>query len=92
MYFKDSEALGLESEAHAAEIGADHAYTPLEDGSEDEEIETDISIGSATDLKPTESSMFWVPLLIGVSDIIIGIASGMTIKFFPLFFKGEQTC
>eukprot|EP00667_Euglena_gracilis_P011905 EG_transcript_12183 len=31
----------------------------------------------------------WVPWVIGVSNILSGLAAGMTIKFFPLFFKNE---
>merc|ERR1711957_861365 len=31
----------------------------------------------------------WVPWIVGLSDIVLGLASGMTIKFFPLFFQNE---
>ncbi len=31
----------------------------------------------------------WIPFILATSDIIIGLASGMTIKFFPIFFKDE---
>jgi len=32
----------------------------------------------------------WIPGLLAISDVLYGIASGMTVKFFPLFFKNES--
>lgn len=32
----------------------------------------------------------WIPAIAAVSDCIAGLASGMTIKFFPLFFENES--
>jgi len=32
---------------------------------------------------------WWIPRVLVTSDMISGLASGMTIKFFPLFFKDE---
>ncbi|EKX38858.1 hypothetical protein GUITHDRAFT_89258 [Guillardia theta CCMP2712] len=32
---------------------------------------------------------FWIPAILICSDIIAALASGMTIKFFPLFFQNE---
>lgn len=34
-----------------------------------------------------EMNQEWIPFIITSSDILYGIASGMTIKFFPLFFE-----
>eukprot|EP00994_Dinema_validum_P008063 NODE_706_length_1406_cov_95.630803_g521_i0.p1 GENE.NODE_706_length_1406_cov_95.630803_g521_i0~~NODE_706_length_1406_cov_95.630803_g521_i0.p1 ORF type:complete len:448 (+),score=118.81 NODE_706_length_1406_cov_95.630803_g521_i0:61-1344(+) len=31
----------------------------------------------------------WVPLVLSLSDIVVGFGAGMTIKFFPLFFQIE---
>lgn len=31
----------------------------------------------------------WIPYLLFIGDIISSLASGMTIKFFPLWFKNE---
>ena len=28
----------------------------------------------------------WIPLLVFSGDVVTGLASGMTIKFFPIFF------
>lgn len=35
-------------------------------------------------------SMRWIPGTVILSDVIGGLASGMTIKFFPLFFENES--
>uniref|UniRef100_A0A7S3V2F7 Major facilitator superfamily (MFS) profile domain-containing protein n=1 Tax=Aplanochytrium stocchinoi TaxID=215587 RepID=A0A7S3V2F7_9STRA len=35
------------------------------------------------------SALYWVPRLLAFSDVVLALASGMTIKFFPLFFKEE---
>lgn len=90
VYFKDSAALGLESEAQCPQ-GAEsseanaYAYAELDSSeTEAEQAETDSPEQSVT----KDASMFWVPLITSCSDITVGIASGMTIKFFPLFFKG----
>ena len=32
---------------------------------------------------------FWVPMFISLSDVMQGLAAGMTIKFFPIFFMDE---
>ena len=32
---------------------------------------------------------FWVPLLVSLNDVTQGLAAGMTIKFFPIFFMDE---
>ncbi len=37
----------------------------------------------------TRRALYWVPRIVLTSDVIFGIASGTTIKFFPLFFKQE---
>jgi hypothetical protein len=31
--------------------------------------------------------MAWIPVVLALTDCIMGLASGMTIKFFPIFFK-----
>ena len=33
---------------------------------------------------------YWVPRILVATDMTAGFASGMTIKFFPLFFKEES--
>jgi MFS family permease len=37
----------------------------------------------------TRRALYWVPRIVLTSDILFGIASGTTVKFFPLFFKTE---
>lgn len=36
---------------------------------------------------PSPRVVWWVPHLIFASNLVLGIASGMTIKFFPLYFR-----
>lgn len=36
---------------------------------------------------PSPRAVWWVPHLIFASNLLLGIASGMTIKFFPLYFR-----
>lgn len=33
---------------------------------------------------------YWIPRIVVGSDLLVGFASGMTVKFFPLFFKEES--
>lgn len=49
------------------------------------EVETD----SSSSLTPLQKRQQWIPYIIFVQGIIFAIGSGMTIKFFPLFFKDE---
>eukprot|EP00667_Euglena_gracilis_P010472 EG_transcript_10655 len=73
--FLDAKALGAESEALTA-TAAEEAV-PLVDRLPDIEVRW-WRIGPR-----------WVPWLMVLSDVIFGVASGMTVKFFPLFFQNE---
>jgi len=80
--FLDRHKLGEESEA--VQVTAAQRDPPAEDA---EDNETLIGGGKAALcgwLTPNA-----VPWIIGASEIVIGFASGMTIKFFPLFFLNE---
>lgn len=33
--------------------------------------------------------MAWIPGVLALTDCVMGLASGMTIKFFPIFFKDK---
>ena len=80
--FKDSNTLGEESEAlHVQE----QAYEALQ---EEEEVETQEEPSQESQKARWEASV-WVPRVCCTADMMFGIASGMTIKFFPLFFKEE---
>eukprot|EP00924_Labyrinthula_sp_SR-Ha-C_P003174 augustus_masked-scaffold_15-processed-gene-1.37-mRNA-1 protein AED:0.42 eAED:0.42 QI:0/-1/0/1/-1/1/1/0/460 len=50
--------------------------------------ESELDVDEET-LKRKELAYKYVPVLMTSSDMIGGVASGMTIKFFPLFFKEE---
>ncbi len=34
-------------------------------------------------------TMAWIPGVLALTDCVMGLASGMTIKFFPIFFKDK---
>lgn len=72
-FFDDSEALGSESESHAGPIRATSA-TVHEEGMPHKRE-------GLCGLSPKN-----IPHILLGSDIISGLASGMTIKFFPLYF------
>jgi hypothetical protein len=59
--------------------GADGGQITSEGGELAEEEELDAASPLA----------FWVPLLVSLSDVTQGLAAGMTIKFFPIFFMDE---
>lgn len=44
---------------------------------------------SSSSLTPLQKRQKWIPYIIFVQDVIFALGSGMTIKFFPLFFKDE---
>ena len=44
---------------------------------------------SRTAAREVSRLAFWVPFLISLSDVLGGLAAGMTIKFFPIFFMDE---
>mmetsp|Transcript_40990 Transcript_40990/g.65929 ORF Transcript_40990/g.65929 Transcript_40990/m.65929 type:complete len:489 (-) Transcript_40990:5249-6715(-) len=58
---------------------------------EDDNTTSLLSESIETDLTPKKgyNAKYWVPRIVVTADIISGLASGMTIKFFPLFFKDE---
>jgi MFS family permease len=79
MFFDDKKALD-ESEEESDERDGDDQ----EDSGEgnDEEAEE-------TPLTTLQKRQKWIPYIIFIQSIIFAIGSGMTIKFFPLFFKDE---
>lgn len=49
-------------------------------------VKTTKQIEQATEIDIPPSMRFYVPLAIAIGDVITGLASGMTIKFFPIYF------
>mmetsp|Transcript_5899 Transcript_5899/g.6783 ORF Transcript_5899/g.6783 Transcript_5899/m.6783 type:complete len:371 (-) Transcript_5899:77-1189(-) len=67
-------------------LNPSHGRRSASSASEDDgEIGEDVAVKTHS-----PSALYWVPRLFAVSDVILGVASGMTIKFFPLFFKEES--
>ena len=100
-FFSDEKSLGAESEAFGA-ADTDEITTPLvvededEDDDEDEDAEaprrcqsTDSMVSDlgspATDTRPFKYRV--IPYLVATSDMLTMLGSGMTIRFFALFFK-----
>ncbi|MCF2143334.1 MAG: MFS transporter [Candidatus Heimdallarchaeota archaeon] len=69
--FKDDRALGKESEAIAEEVAA---------------VNQEIKLGRLTQLDSKKAAKL-IPYLLITGNVIIGIGAGMTIKYFPIFFK-----
>ena len=64
---------------------------PLLEQEDDDNVgETTLSKEDDASEQISSSARYWVPRIIVGSDLIAGFASGMTIKFFPLFFKEES--
>lgn len=99
MFFDDSKAL---DEGDNEEEEEEEETTPLNQpqlGVDEEEIFQDENehegnnfddaqtvVAANTRLKKRQR---WIPYILFVSSVIMSIGSGMTVKFFPLFFKDE---
>lgn len=103
-FFTDDEALGEESESHAVSrsasrrtdgSGSGASSTPDAGRSRSRDVSGQLD-SVASSLAKYESHPTWcgmtasrIPHIIIASDMISGLASGMTIKFFPLYFAKE---
>eukprot|EP00668_Euglena_longa_P015848 GGOE01020014.1.p1 GENE.GGOE01020014.1~~GGOE01020014.1.p1 ORF type:complete len:356 (+),score=61.40 GGOE01020014.1:287-1354(+) len=81
--FQESKTLGHESEAIQAVPTHAQVESPAADCSEGS-LQPRFQAGKFLCIDAR-----WVPWVIGISNILSGLAAGMTIKFFPLFFKNE---
>lgn len=68
--------------------------TESEDDEEEHGVDEVVEIQSTNDRVESpqttlQTRQTWIPYIIFVQDVIFAIGSGMTIKFFPLFFKDE---
>lgn len=102
-FFTDDEALGEESESHAISRSTSRRPDGSSDGSSTPDVGPgrDMSVSGqldsvASSLAKYEGQATWcgmtaarIPHIIIASDLISGLASGMTIKFFPLYFAKE---
>ena len=100
--FRDEHALGAEAETHVGD-GSDTAQVPptqallaLDSSTSRVDVARPPpgSAARATQLHTGHNRIdarqrYWVPRITTASDILFGLASGMTIKYFPLFFKDE---
>jgi len=79
MLFDDDKALEESSDPDESDSPAETLEeTPLSDNSTTEEASPCCSYNPK-----------WIPYIIFVQGLVLAIGSGMTIKFFPLFFKDE---
>jgi len=99
LLFRDSDSLGMESEAapHSPLLPMGQVLDEsLEDGvpsigvvgSAENELSTPL-LSDEGEPPKLRGAKYYIPRMVLASDIMFGLASGMTIKFFPLFFKEE---
>jgi MFS family permease len=98
MLFDDSKAL---DEGTSSTISTSDDEEDASDGEEEEfedEIDTeDVQQGTegqqaepeTSTLTPLQKRQRWIPYIVFAQGLIFAMGSGMTIKFFPLFFKDE---
>ena len=64
-----------------------------EEEEEDEETNNNNAAPSSTNntpsLTPLEKRQLWIPYIVFAQGLIFALGSGMTVKFFPLFFKDQ---
>uniref|UniRef100_A0A7S2S739 Major facilitator superfamily (MFS) profile domain-containing protein n=1 Tax=Mucochytrium quahogii TaxID=96639 RepID=A0A7S2S739_9STRA len=93
--FRDSSTLGAESDAVRLEDPdacfdiTQSPYVALADDAGDLEVEEDPLVLEQLGNSSFEVAKYRIPRIVLMSDVFFGLASGMTIKFFPLFFKEE---
>jgi MFS family permease len=99
VFFDDSKALEEDPEhtvTTASQLDADTTDAvpePLPLVSDEEEPATTTTTTATTTIPQgpwmTRHCQRWIPYIIFVQGLILAIGSGMTVKFFPLFFKDE---
>merc|ERR1719159_380724 len=86
MLFNDDKALDTgDDTAGIEENGSDDSTEVITSDSSDAE---DGSLSSLS-LTPLQKRQKWIPYFVFISNLISALGSGMTVKFFPLFFKDE---
>jgi len=87
--YRDEETLGVESEAIVSEArGGVEALKGEDDLEEAEDEEGGAKYDKLREVGCLKAS--WVPGILWISDLIWCFGSGMTVKFFPIFFLSKK--
>ncbi len=91
MLFDDKKALEETDDEDLSEDDAgDETSDQPEALPEDEASSSDsLSSSSSSQRMPLQKRQEWIPYIVFTSGLISSLGSGMTVKFFPLFFKDE---
>eukprot|EP00532_Pseudo-nitzschia_australis_P000088 CAMPEP_0168204518 /NCGR_PEP_ID=MMETSP0139_2-20121125/25437_1 /TAXON_ID=44445 /ORGANISM="Pseudo-nitzschia australis, Strain 10249 10 AB" /LENGTH=571 /DNA_ID=CAMNT_0008130455 /DNA_START=53 /DNA_END=1768 /DNA_ORIENTATION=+ len=93
MFFDDKKALDESENENEEQTVAENDDDSNNDPSDqsDEEIENGSPISSSPETTQTilQKRQEWIPYLTFIAGLISSLGSGMTVKFFPLFFKDE---
>lgn len=86
MLFDDSKALETDESTVRGDEPINFADRSDGDAEESSPSSPETSSSSQT---PLQKRQEWIPYLVFISGLISSLGSGMTVKFFPLFFKDE---
>jgi len=91
MRFDDKKALETDDDDDDSDYGdvggvANSSDEP--EGIPEDEVSSSSS-ESSTAQSPLQKRQEWIPYIVFISGLISSLGSGMTVKFFPLFFKDE---
>jgi len=96
MLFDDKKALETDedsisgAENESDDGGDDNPSDQSDDNAEDGSVSSSSeSSSSSSPQTPLQKRQEWIPYLVFISNLISSLGSGMTVKFFPLFFKDE---
>jgi MFS family permease len=71
------------------EVGDENSDNDDDDSDDDSSDTGNIADEETVELTTLQRRQEWIPYIIFAQDLIAAFGSGMTIKFFPLFFKDE---
>ena len=86
MKFDDKKALEIDEDSNGGDDGDDENSSDQPNGEFEDESSPSESSSSRT---PLQKRQEWIPYIVFISGLISSLGSGMTVKFFPLFFKDE---
>jgi MFS family permease len=99
MFFDDAKALDEDEPAGAGDENEEEVSLLVTDDPETLsaevtfEDEPEVPVGTTEELDSGEDILRkrrrWIPYILFFASVIVSIGSGMTVKFFPLFFKDE---
>ncbi len=84
-FFKDDKTLGKESEEIAEEVVTNK---PIEQ-SKEQVNGNGMHFGNRLANLDSELKKKLIPIILVISNVIIGVGAGMTVKYFPIFFMNE---